>query len=94
MMWWNHGAWDVGDWLAMSLMMLVFWSLVAGGIVLLVRSLSDKPTRTDGDQRTKTNADDVLAERFARGDINEDEFTRRRALLHSTHAASRPSGGE
>jgi putative membrane protein len=91
MMWWNHGDWGFGDWLAMSLMMLVFWGLIAGGIVLLVRSLSAKPT--DSEPRTKTNADDVLAARFARGDINEDEFTRRRALLHSTHAPSRPSGG-
>jgi uncharacterized membrane protein len=37
-MWWNHGGWDAGGWLAISLMMVVFWGLVVALVVWLVRS--------------------------------------------------------
>ena len=44
MMWWDHG-WGWGDWLGMSLMMLVFWGLV---IWLVLRGgPAGPPTRAD-----------------------------------------------
>jgi putative membrane protein len=85
MMWWNHGGWGAGDWLAMSFMMVVFWGLLIALVVWLVRGnrpgygSEDRPA-SDPTQR----ADDVLAERFARGEIDEDEFTKRRQVLHPT----------
>ena len=83
-MMWNDGSWGAGDWLAMSLMMVVFWGLLIALVVWLVRSARNDPTRTGDEQRsTECRADDVLAERFARGEIDEDEFTRRRELLHT-----------
>ncbi len=85
MMWWNHGAWGAGDWFAMSLMMIVFWGLLIALIVWLVRSSSrssHNSTAGPGTRSVTPRADEVLAERFAHGDIDADEFGRRRELLH------------
>jgi putative membrane protein len=85
MMWWNESGWGAGQWMLMSLLMLAF----LGGLVALgmwaVRSLDS----VDAPQpRTVMHADDVLAERFARGEIDEEEYTRRRAVLrHGPPAA-------
>ena len=94
MMWWNHGDWGVGSWVSMSLMMLVFWALIVGLVLWVVRSLSDKPPAAGIAQRVAASPDDVLSERFARGEITEEEFVRRRGLLHSSGVSSPPSGGE
>ena len=83
MMGWDDGAWSAGAWLVMGLMMVVFWVAVIGLVVWLVQSVgTDKNPSQTGASPT-TRADEVLAERFARGEIDEDEFKRRRDLLHS-----------
>jgi putative membrane protein len=85
MMGWNNEGWGAGQWVAMSLMMLVFWLAVIALGVWLIRStrrtartpesaIFERATETDGAQR-------LLAERFARGEIDETEFTRSRTLL-------------
>lgn len=82
MMGWDHGAWGAGGWLLMSLMMVLFWGGLAALVVWLVRSSrDDRPQRPDTAPSSVQHADEVLAERFARGEIDEDEFTRRRELL-------------
>ncbi len=77
-MMWNNG-WGGGEWVAMSIMMVAFWSIVVVAIVLLVRATrSDShpsPTPTGADARR------ILDERFARGEIEAEEYTRRRDLL-------------
>jgi putative membrane protein len=88
MMWWGHGAWGAGDWLAMSLTMVVFWGLLIALVVWLVRSYVDEQTRTSEPRTGTERADEVLAERFARGEIDEEEFTARRDTLHSTSGRS------
>lgn len=84
MMFWDNGAWSIGDWVAMSLMMAAFWGAIAALVVWVVHSLSNKPSPTSSNPRQPASPDDVLADRFARGEINEDEFTSRRAVLHGT----------
>ena len=77
------GSWGAGDWAAMSVMMLLFWSALIALVVWIVRSLRGE---SGGDTATKPTADHaqgVLAERFARGEIDDDEFQRRRELLHA-----------
>ena len=81
MMRWSHGAWGSGDWTLMVLMMLL--AVVA---VSLARSgrprIPAAPSATPG-------ADPLLAERFARGEIDADQYARSRAVLHpSVPAAS------
>lgn len=83
MMWWDHGNWDAIDWLAMSLMMVVFWGGVVALVVWIVRSLSARADERGEATNEVSRADQVLAERFARGEIDDEEFTRRKELLHS-----------
>ena len=82
MMWWDDGGWGAGGWVLMSLMMVVFWGGLIALVVWLVTSVrSDTNSRPLAGCPTD-RADEVLAERFARGEIDENEFQRRRDLLH------------
>ena len=74
MMYWN-GDWNWGAWLGMTAMMLAFWGLIAWAIVALVRGLS--ATTRHGDAET------ILAERLARGEISPAEFEELRAALRN-----------
>ena len=81
---WDHG-WGAGQWLAMSLMMLVFWGALISLVVWLVRSARPEPRShtTPPSTPPSAHAEEVLSDRFARGEIDDEEFTRRRELLHS-----------
>jgi len=70
---WDYGA-GWGGWLVMTLTMVVFWGGLATVIVLLLRRPVASP-------REDTSAA-ILAERFARGEIDETEYERRRQVLH------------
>jgi putative membrane protein len=67
-------------------MMLLFWTVIVGGIVLLVRYFSSAQGH-ESSLTPPTAASDfddpfrILDERFARGEIDEDEYKRRRELL-------------
>ncbi|MFD8565433.1 SHOCT domain-containing protein [Streptomyces sp. NPDC059639] len=83
-MFWNDhdtGGWG---WYAMSAGMLLFWLLVGVIAVLAFRALS-RSERTVPSREAAPGT--VLDERFARGDIDEDEYRRRRAVL-----TGRPGG--
>ena len=56
---------------------LIVIALVVTAIVMLVRHFSAK------DHGGRTTAEQTLADRFARGEIDEEEFVRRRAALRS-----------
>jgi putative membrane protein len=62
---WMWGAWGIG----MMAMMLVFWGVVIAGVVLAIRWLAGQGERSRSDR-----ALDILRERYARGEINKDEF--------------------
>jgi putative membrane protein len=64
-------------WFAMSVGTILFWAVVITGIVLLVRYIN----RT-GQAPTARTPEQVLAERFARGEIDETEYQQRLATLH------------
>jgi|SRR5690242_16406288 putative membrane protein len=72
-MWGVWGVWGIG----MMLMMLVFWGAVIVGTVLGIRwlvSQGKEPRQTD-------SALDILRQRYARGDINKEEFEARKRDL-------------
>ena len=82
-MMWGYG-WGWGYWLGMGVTMILFWGLLIGGIVALIRHIGSardagRPSPDSG----RTRAEDVLAERFARGEIDEDEYKRRLELLRT-----------
>jgi putative membrane protein len=76
MMWW-------GNWPG-------WFGLVGGGLVVLIVlvALAVVGVLLAGGVRERTghsdSAEEVLAQRFARGEIDDEEFTRRRATLRGT----------
>ncbi len=78
MMWgyWG-GAWG---WLG-PLMMLLFWVLVIGGIAVILRSWWYQPMRP---RQGSDAALDVLRGRYARGELNREQFEEMRRNLTST----------
>ncbi len=77
MMGWNYdGGW--GGWLMMLFTMLPFWALLGLGGFALFRSLGTDRSHT-GEPRL--SARQILEERFARGEIDTEEYEQRRAVL-------------
>ncbi len=88
MMDWGNSGWGAGDWAAMSTVMIVFLGALIALALWVVRS-----ARNDGgSSRSAASPDALLAERFARGEIDGEEFTRTRELLHNGGASVSPSG--
>jgi len=78
MMWsGNWGGWEGA--LVMSLTMLLFW----GGLILLVVYGIRHVTPSSDRGAPARSAIQVLEERFARGEIDRDEFEERRRVLES-----------
>lgn len=77
---WYGNAWGIGAWVAMAVLMLVFWGAVVTVVLLLVRRThsGEGPASLRPPYR---DAERILSERFARGEIDEQEFTARRTAL-------------
>lgn len=78
MMWWNDG-WS-GAWVWFAMAHVLWWVLIIIGIVTVVRwvfSIGTRGGRVDGEDR----ALEVLRERYARGEITQDEFEERKRGL-------------
>ena len=80
MMWWNNGG---GNMVFGPLFMIPIFAVTVAAIVLLVRWLSESPRgfAMGGQTPAGHTALDILKERFARGEINKDEFEERRRVL-------------
>jgi putative membrane protein len=88
MMDWYDGGMSGWGWFGMSIGMLLFTALLVFGGVLLFRSLDRSgshpappapPTAAD-----RPSAEQVLADRFARGEIDDQEYRERLAALRDT----------
>ena len=77
MMWWNNGmGW--GGWVVMSVTMIAFWALVVIAVVAIFRSDRD----TDPPRALKhRDPEQILDERFARGEIDIEEYHDRQSAL-------------
>ena len=84
MMYWGNGmsGWGMA---LMTVSNLLFWGVLIAGVVVLVRYLSraGQPDTLTGYRPTP---EQVLANRFARGEIDEDEYIRRLHVLDSAGA--------
>ncbi|MFE9172176.1 SHOCT domain-containing protein [Streptomyces kebangsaanensis] len=81
MYWYPHGMNGWG-WFAMGLGTLLFWALLIAVGVFLLRALQRGPERTQAhDGGRPPTPERLLAERFARGEIDEDEYRRRLDVL-------------
>lgn len=79
-----YGDWGAGGagWFGMGLGMLLFWGLVIVGLVVLVRWLSGP--RSGGDAAPRQDALDILAQRYARGEIERAEYEQKRRDLQGS----------
>ena len=68
-------GWGAWGWFGMVGVGLLFWGVVIWCIVTLTRRVGDPPRR---------DARDVLDERYARGDIDEQEYRTRRETLRGS----------
>ena len=80
-MMWGMQAWSWWGWLAMSVGMIAFWGLVIWAIVAIYRGSDSTWRHTDRPDRP--DPERILAERFAAGEIDEDEYQRRLVTLRA-----------
>jgi len=84
MNWYGYnGGMGWGAWVFMGFMMLIFFALIAAVVIALVRTSGHGPGVPPGPERSGDEALRLLDERFARGDIDAEEYTKRRDLLRS-----------
>ncbi|MGY1643819.1 hypothetical protein ACI782_22150 [Geodermatophilus sp. SYSU D00703] len=88
---WNHmSGWG---WFTMTVSALLLLALVVGGIVALARVAQQPSVRTPPQPAASPPprpAEDVLAERLARGEISVDEYRERLAALSSSGQGAPP----
>ena len=67
--WEMHPMWWWGWGIGMMAMMFLFWALVIVGLIVGIRWLLHK-----GKEENSDPAIEILRQRYARGEINKDEF--------------------
>ena len=70
-MWGYHHDISAWAWWLMSAGMVVFWAVVTWFVVTLVRD----------PRASRTRPEDILSERLARGEIDEETYRRQRELV-------------
>ncbi len=84
---WQDGGWGMMGsgimggfswWWFMPIFMVIFWGLVIWGIVALVRGLSGS---RGPDSSKADSALEVLKKRYARGEINKEEYEEKKKDL-------------
>lgn len=81
---WNGGGFHQGfGWMGGGgIGMGLFWILVIVVVVLLVRSIwGGRDSAAGGDATPRRSALDILRERYARGEIDREEFEQKRRDL-------------
>lgn len=86
MFWYGHGVGGWGWWM-MSVGMVLFWALIAIAAVLIFRALDR--SRDSARAPAGPSAEQLLAERFARGEISEEEYRSRLVVLRSSRPSAR-----
>lgn len=79
----THSGFGWLGWMLMSVGMIAFWGLIAWAIVAFIRA------GLTSDKAAATRPDEVLASRFARGEISTEEYVRARHLLDGGSAQPR-----
>ena len=80
-MMWNDGMGWTG-WLVMTLTAVAFWALVIAAVVALFRG--GRPESRQA-QAGSDEARRILDQRFARGEIDANEYQARQVMLRSAH---------
>ena len=73
-------SWGMTGWIAMAVLMVLFWGGVVAVLVVLLRR-PHPGQGMPGMHPSHEEAERILRERFARGEIEETEYLARRAAL-------------
>ena len=76
-----HDGWGWGHMMFGSFMMILFWGGLIVLIVLAVRGLSGRSDSRIPPSSGQQTAMDILKERFAKGEIDKEEYEERKKLL-------------
>jgi putative membrane protein len=93
MMYWYGSGMSGWGYALMTISMVLFWGAVIFGIVALVRYLGRGGPQA-GEPAQQATPERLLAERFARGEIDEDEYNRRLTALRTAGHAGAPANGQ
>ena len=81
-----HEGLGWGGWLLWVLFMVALWALVIMAVVWLVRSFTHRgPVTAQRAMRVDSGAEQILAQRFAHGQIDENEYRSRLGVLRGEH---------
>lgn len=85
-MMWGYGT-GMGPWgfVLMTIGNVLFWGLVIVGVILLVRYVGRSDRPAGGRSEGRSTPEQVLAERFAAGEIDEQEYRQRLEVLRGEH---------
>ena len=83
--WYDGNGMGTGGWLAMIAIMTVFWAIVIFAGVMILRGVGRGRGSDDIRSSERRDVKDplgILDERFARGEVDRDEYEARKSLLH------------
>jgi putative membrane protein len=75
MMNWGYGGWFMG------IINIIFWVAVIIGVIYLIKFLSSSSKQGGQETKKGDNALDILRERYAKGEINREEFEEKKKVL-------------
>ena len=81
---WGHG-WGMAGSVVMCIVMVMFWAAVITALGVAIRNSDTRDAARRSPLYGPDRPDDVLADRFARGEIDSDEYRQRVRLLHEHH---------
>ena len=76
---WMMGGWGMG-WFGM-IFMLIFWGLLIVGLVFLIKWLIQTTSKGKDIFQGNSKAINILKERYARGEIDKEEFEIKKKFL-------------
>jgi putative membrane protein len=83
MYWYGTG---MGGWgyVLMTVNLVLFWGLIVGGIFAVVRHFGGPGRAHQAVTWEQQTPEQILAQRFARGEIDEEEYHRRIAIVRGS----------
>jgi putative membrane protein len=87
MMYWDSNGMNGWGYALMSVSTVLLWVLLITGIVLLIRYLGDDRRQVPDRSPRHGAAEQILAERLARGEIDDDEYRSRLDALRGQNGA-------
>jgi putative membrane protein len=93
MMYWYGSGMSGWGYAVMTIGLVLFWGAVIFVIVALVRYLSRTGQQTAAPSEPQA-PEQLLATRFARGEIDENEYQRRLTTLRTAGQAQAPANGQ